>query len=277
MNIHRFRHTVLDHDVESLQGYLELGLKRQSLALARRVLRRPQLTAAAFNEAVSAILIQVNRLEPWQPWVEAAYARLPVRSHELARFWMLSFCVAIKQWSRAEHHLPERSDHATEVLFTVWTLIALHRGAELRRFYRQLPASWRSGRIMSHNDWRGDEMELSAMAEALACYHAYAGHPHAAQRWWKLGTVLRPYDANAFEGLIKLSAGRALDVSQSAQEHFAEVDDDWELHEEFPFLFGPPKQPRKENSQVRRFRKFERQLTRVVPQSERFRFPASEL
>jgi hypothetical protein len=270
MKTDRSRFKVTDHEVSELQGYLGLGMTRQCLALARRLLNRASPTTHAFAETVDAILIQATNPRRWKRSVEAAYARLSEKDQSRVRFQMFSFHVANENWESAERFIPDHSSNATEVLFTMWTLISRRRYSEVRSLYQGLPKAWRTAALL--DDGEQDEMDVSALTEALACYHAYMGHWRSAERWWIIGTFLRPFDENAWEGLLKLYTTRALLLSKRAQDRFA--NDDVQLHEEFPQLFPPPKHQSEANDKVRRFRKYESHLAKVVPEEERFRFNA---
>jgi len=177
MKTDRFRRTVLDHEVESLQGYCGLGMQRQCLATAKRLLRRPQVTAHAFAEAVDAILIQGSNLRHWQPWIEVAYERLSDPDRKKVRFQMLAFYVSREEWKSAENHVPQRSDNPIELLFAMWTLLELRRDSSAQRIYRQCQKAWRagSGRWVEPRD-EEEEMIISALIEAIASYHAQMGH-----------------------------------------------------------------------------------------------------
>ena len=272
----RFRQTVLDHDVESLQGYLGLGMQRQCLATAKRLLRRPQLTAHAFAEAVDAILIQGCNLRHWQPWIEVAYERLSFTDRKLVRFQMLGFYVSREEWKSAEHYVPETSSNAVELLFAMWTLLELRRDSSAERIYRQCLKAWRagSGRWVEPRD-EDEEMKISALIEAIASYFAQVGRWRDAADWYEKGIYVRPFTPQAWEGLLKIATIRAINAAKCAQKF--SVEEDWYFANEtalqIPRAAGKPKH----QDDQRRFRKFEAQLSRVVPENERFHFNATLL
>jgi tetratricopeptide (TPR) repeat protein len=270
----RFLRTDLDHEVAEIQGYLGLGMKPQSLAAARRLLRRPTLTAQAFREAVDAILIQGDNLKRWQPWIEAAYDRLPSALRKQVRFQMLSFYVAREDWHAAEHHVPAKSDNPIELLFAMWTLLELRRDRAARRIYQQCRQFWSTATIP--RDQVADfEMEISANIEAIACYCAHRGNWDEAAAWWWKGTTVRPFTPNAWDGLVKLQALEALSITLRALESAEERD--WFFADEtFLQLPHAAAQPRRQ-AEKRRFEKYESHLSRVIPDNERFRFNATLL
>src|ERR1017187_7162869 len=78
-------------DVNELKGCVKLGMTREAVKLARRALRRPDIRAATFNDALDAILIQADKLKPWTRLVEDAYVRLPKCNRKAVRFMLVSF------------------------------------------------------------------------------------------------------------------------------------------------------------------------------------------
>ena len=274
MKTDRFRQTILDHEVESLQGYLGLGMQRECLATAKRLLRCPQLTAHAFAEAVDAILIQAGNLRRWQPWIEAAHDHLSKADRKQVRFQMLGFYVSRKEWKSAEGFVPTRSDNPAELLFAMWTLLELRRDSSAKRIYRQCRRLWRT-RLIPLDKLEEHEVEISSLIEAIACYLAQAGRWREAEFWWNKGTTVRPFTPNAWEGLLKLHTIRAIATAKTALE--ASAEEDWLLTDETALQFPGDQGKPRHQEEVRRFSKFESQLSRVVPENERFHFGASLL
>ena len=73
--------------VDELRGWLELGAQRESLKVARQLLK-DNPTCEEFTESVGAILILANRLRPWKRLVESAFERLIARSQRRAALVM---------------------------------------------------------------------------------------------------------------------------------------------------------------------------------------------
>jgi len=268
------RHLFPDHEVLELQGYLELGMRPQSLGVARRILNHSALTASAFREAVEAILIQAGNLKRWRPRIEDAYQRLSHADCKQVRFTMLSYFVAAEDWHAAEYHLPRKSANPAELLFAMWTCVELGRDQVARRFYRQ---------CLRRLDVRPDaskspdefEMELSSLIEAVACYHARKGNWNEASSWWWKGTRLRPLTSNAWDGLVKLQTLEAISITKRAAESSEEGD--WSFVSDSPLLFPAKHGKSVQKDEARRFRVYDRQLSRVVPVAERYRLGAALL
>ena len=274
MKTNRSRCTVTDHEVSELQGYLGLGMRPQSLAAAKHLLRRRTLSAHAFQEAVDAILIQADNLKRWQPWVEVAYERLSQADRKQVRFTMLSFYVAREDWRSAEHHVPTKSDNPIELLFAMWTLLELRRDRAARCIEQQCRRFCSIARF-PRDKIPDFEMAIAAIIEAIACSCAQRGKWDEAAAWWWQGTTIRPFTANAWEGLVKLQTLEAISITKQALESAEEMD--WLFADEI-FLQLPhaAAQPRHQ-ADKRRFEKYESHLSRVVPENERFRFNAKLL
>jgi hypothetical protein len=74
-----------------LSGCLGLAMKRQSLSLARRILKRPKLTETVFIDCLRAVERFARRPKEWRELLETAYGRLNIGDREKVRFSMLLF------------------------------------------------------------------------------------------------------------------------------------------------------------------------------------------
>ena len=63
-----------------LDGLVGLGMKKDALALARRILKTKSASADEFGNALNAILTHADKCKPWAPVVGATYERLPKRA-----------------------------------------------------------------------------------------------------------------------------------------------------------------------------------------------------
>ena len=65
-------------------------MKKEALALARRLLKAPIVAAPQFADGVHAVLILADNVKSWKPLIEAAYERVPKRKRGSVRFWFMS-------------------------------------------------------------------------------------------------------------------------------------------------------------------------------------------
>lgn len=98
----------LDPVLTELEGYNGLGMKKDALRLAKRLLRNSDVTDAQFEAALLTILSTVTRLKPCRPCVEKGYARLSAKAQRRVRFWMLSFYHSAGDYATARRFLPKR-------------------------------------------------------------------------------------------------------------------------------------------------------------------------
>ena len=112
---------------EELEGCLHLGMERESLRLAGRILRSDNINTVAFDSAVNALLICEDRLGRWISRVESAFAALSRRDQRRVSKVLFNFYVSLERWTDAARFLPRRPADAQVVLFSMWTLLNLRR------------------------------------------------------------------------------------------------------------------------------------------------------
>jgi hypothetical protein len=134
-------------DVNELEGCVKLGMAREALKLARRALRRPDIRAKTFNDALDAILIQADKLKPWTMLVEGAYARLPKRDHKSVRSMLVSFRHSIRDHEGVLQLLPRHfsGEFALyELSFGMDAAMALNKMELAGTLARRLPRAMRA-------------------------------------------------------------------------------------------------------------------------------------
>lgn len=243
--------------LSELDGYLELGMTRECLRLARRMLKHPTLTVEVFAKAVEAVLIQEDRLERWRGIVDGAFERFWPRERRLARRTMLSFHVAREDWEAAGNFLPRRCGDLAEGLFAAWTLLRLRRLEDCERV-----VAW-----MTRRAARGglNDLEESAVLEAAACWLAAGGALDEAEDLWRDATKLEALRENAWMGLIDLQTARARIAVADAKRDLAAEAFDAELA-------LPGNEKRRRAAFEGKLRKKEGALERVLGKGELWRF-----
>jgi len=177
-------------------------MKRDALNLAREILKAGKISVIKFNAALEAILVQADRLKPWRPVVEKAYARLPERVRRMVQSQMLGFYNAIHDWDSAYRFLPARPQTPEDLLFSMETLLNLRKLDAAKSIQR------RCLRMLGQS---ADTAAAAPLLEALASYHAQAGELEAAEEYWKAAaTVDGPFARNAMTGLVEIAAVRGL-------------------------------------------------------------------
>ncbi|MEN9574440.1 MAG: hypothetical protein RL514_2295 [Verrucomicrobiota bacterium] len=184
---------------EELEGCLHLGMEREALRLAGRILRSDNINAIAFDSAVNALLICEERLGGQVGRVESVFAALGRRDQRKSAKAMFNLYVSLNRWNDAARFLPRRPATAEELLFSMWTLLNLRRMEEAEPLYR---ASIRKFRQVE------DEFEQSCLLEAIGCYWAQNRDWGAAEYACARGADCWPFAPQAWQRLVKIHAAR---------------------------------------------------------------------
>ncbi len=97
-----------DPVLTELEGYNELGMKKDAVRLAKRLLRVHDITDVQFKAALQTLLSLDARLKPSRAGIEKAYARLSAKAQRRVRFWMLSYHHSTKNYLAAKQFIPKR-------------------------------------------------------------------------------------------------------------------------------------------------------------------------
>ena len=183
-------------------------------------------------------------------------------------FWLF---VSVKDWKSAERYIPERTSDPTDLLFSMWTLLNLRRDSEAAGLYRRCRRIWRR-RIKSNSVEEvldpDKELDNAALIEAMASYLAQAGQWKDASLWWSMGQCLSPFAENAWEGLLKLHAVKAIQIGKEA----IEVAEKTGLgYDDVPLMLPGLRKSGIEEFK-HRFQGFKQHLFKVVPETELWRF-----
>ncbi len=200
---------------EELEGCLHLGMEREALRLAGRILRAANLNATTFDSAVNALLICESRLARWIGRLESAFADLSRRDQWKSAKAMFNLYVSLNRWNDAARFLPRRPATAEELLFSMWTLLSLRRMEEAEVTYQ---VSVRRFRRVEE-----DEFEESCLLEAIGCYWAQNQDWGAAEYACETGGDCWPFAPQAWQRLVKIQAVRGW---QMATELSAAIDED---------------------------------------------------
>ncbi|HEY4414808.1 MAG TPA: hypothetical protein VGO57_03865 [Verrucomicrobiae bacterium] len=106
-----------------LSGYLRLGMGKQSLALARRILQRPKLSGKVFEDCYNAIDKFARRPREWRELLGTAYEPLNAGERKKARFNMLVFFDRyVKEPNATLYYAPKQITRSTGIveILLVW-------------------------------------------------------------------------------------------------------------------------------------------------------------
>src|SRR2546427_6078052 len=111
--------------ITKLDGYCEMGMEREALKFACKILTGPSLTEAEFQSCVLAILSMTNSFERYRDVVEAAYARLSSATRKRQGRTMLGFYFSQDDFATAEKFVPARPSTFDVLLFSMGTFLRL--------------------------------------------------------------------------------------------------------------------------------------------------------
>ena len=94
--------------IDELEGYQQLGMEAEVLALCRKWLVENHFDGTIFFAVLHAILAHADRLSSWRQLIDSAYQRLPRSCRRESRCLMLSYFCCISDYETAETFLPRR-------------------------------------------------------------------------------------------------------------------------------------------------------------------------
>lgn len=249
----------MQNELNELDGYCELGMANEALALCRKLLRCKQINARAFEAVVTTLLIQADHLKRWRRALERAFENLPLNARPNVTGKLFHFYVSVADWNAAFSFLPKKPTTCADLLFSMWTLLELRKTDEAKKIFRKC-------RRELHPDL--DEQDMSSLTEAMASHLAQSGDWPAAARFWRLGSQLESFAPNAWEGLIKL---HAYDGLLQANEAFDAIrsEEFWDSSTDV-MLPGNTNEIRRLLD--KKFHRLAKHLAKVIPAKERWRF-----
>ena len=247
-------------ELDELQGYLELGMERECLRLARKLLKRRTVTPQTFIEVLKAVLVQANDLRRWRPLVEAVHSRYSEKQKHLVRKALFHFYVALGEFGVAFLYMPLKPREADDLLFCMWTLLHLRYMDACDGIAERIKRIWKNPQ---------SEFEISCVLEAIGSYAAQNGWFEVAQSVWEQGKGYEWFEANAWEGLIHLQVAKAHRYTDDARQRMAARKPDYD-----PTL--PRNEERLKLTSLKEFGRIKQSLNRVFPEKELWRFGKTE-
>ena len=240
-----------------MEGSIGLGTKKESLALARRILKRETLNADEFGKALNAILTLADQCKPWAKKVEAAYARLSKRGQKAVRFWMQSFHTAQRNFEAALRFIPNRFDSEValvELAFAMDAALATGRRELAGKLAKRLPRYIKDA----------EQPEMKAMLlDSLGEWLAREGKWDAAIVVWEEAAQRDiTFSQNAVVNIVEIHAARGL---QALQRGFQLVEKFNQNIDPAAETIVPGNDKLIQQGAVKRFRRLQKILEKVVP------------
>jgi hypothetical protein len=198
-----------------MAGCCDLGMTREALQLARKILTQDRILAEEFSETVRTIGVHGDTLKKWAPKLQAAYDRQSREFKRAARFDMLSIYAPMGDWENARRFLSLRNAwSAAEMAFSMDVLLGLDLSDEAK------PLSRRCIKCLPFATTR---FEQSLLIDALADFFARTHQWNKAIAMWQNAPMEQPFRGNALEGIVQIHLARALEAVQRGLGFLAEL------------------------------------------------------
>ncbi len=244
------------HDLNELEGYVELGMQRESLRLARKLLKQPGLTPQIFADAMHAILVHADQLTRWRPLVETVHSKFSAKQKRAARKSMFHFYVSLNEFGMAFLYMPLKPRAADDLLFCMWTLLDLRYMDACDDMAERIKRIWNKPK---------SEFEISCVLEAIGSYAAQNGWFEVAESVWEQAITHELFEANAWTGLINIEIAKAHARVGSAVNRISARKPDYN-----PML--PRNEEKLKIASLKELGRIQRELNHVLPKNELWRF-----
>ena len=246
--------------LRELNGLVGMGMKKEALKLARRLLKRETQTAEEFSETLDAILTLADKCKPWAPLVETAYARLSKRDQKTTRFWMLCFYISHHSYEAALRFVPQRFGGElpwVELAFAVEAALATGKMDLANKLARRVP------RAIENAD---HPMMKSQLLLSLAECLARQGKWDAAIAIWEVAQFDPTFSQNAVINIVEIHAARALRTLQHGFELIKLFNQDFDPEAE---TIVPGNDKAIQNDAVKKFGRLKKIVERILPEERR--------
>lgn len=196
--------------VDQMDGYSEIGMRREAIRIARRLLRLRPMDAGIFIRTVAVVLTVHESLRQWRGIIEDAHSALREADKRGVRESMLGFYYSVGDFEAAARFIPIRYVIPANRMFVVLALLELKRLEEARK--QAAACEDRLGRVK-------DVFEKSCLLQALASFHTQAGNHEKAEALWREGTADPIFARSAWEGLVELGVVKVLRIVNEGLAH----------------------------------------------------------
>ncbi len=189
--------------LKELEGFAELGMANEAMALARRILKSPGLSSVGFRLTVTTILAMSSALEKWRVDVAEAYGRLTAADKKDVASAMLGYYCSLGDWKLAAKFVPAGPKTFNDAFLSMGVLLGLGRFTEAKRI---IPAC---EELLGKE--KGD-YERNALHDALADYYSQTGNWTQAVEHWSQVSLAEPLGTNALIGIVQAQVVGAIET-----------------------------------------------------------------
>jgi tetratricopeptide (TPR) repeat protein len=190
--------------LEELSGFLDIGMKRQSLKVVRKILAKHRVTPVEFNEAVRTLgmFLSVAGMLKWSEMLETAYARQSERSRRAMNGSMLKYYASLNDPENAARFLSADQMKSPEDAFLVMDVLL-----ETKRMDEAKQLATRFENLLRR---KHDRFTFALLITALAEYYERVGDWDQALNLWHHAPLEEPFRENALRGIVSIHLARAL-------------------------------------------------------------------
>ena len=201
-----------------MSGYVDIGMKREALRLARKVLEKHRILPEEFSETLRTIGIYVSFKtwkQRWKPTIEAAHNRQSLRFKRKVRSDMLGMYACLEEWETALKFVSvQKASSAVDVFHGMIVLL------ELQKLQAAQVLAARGKRALSKTT---DQFEASLLIEALARFCARTHNWSSATELWRQAPLEEPFRENALSGIVQTHLARAYECVEIGLQKLAEL------------------------------------------------------
>lgn len=190
--------------LEELSGLVSLGMKRQSLIVAHRILSSHRVAPIEFNAAINTIGMFLSNagMLKWSELLERAYAGQSLRSRRAMNGSMLKYYSSLNDWENAARFLSTDQTKAPADAFLVMeVLLETKRMDEAKQL---------AGRFEKWLRRKHDRFTFALLITALAGYCERVGDWDKALNLWANAPLEEAFRENALGGMVRIHLARAL-------------------------------------------------------------------
>lgn len=194
----------IDAEVSELNGWSLIGNKKETLAIARSMLKARPVRPARFAAAMETVVSEPQAAgRCWTVLAESAYCALGRKADRSCRVLMFRFYAKNGEWAKARDIMPRRNLSALDLMAAMSVLVELKDSTLSKSIARTC------FRRLGQTD---DDTERSLLLDALARYYAFRGELKLAEAC----CLASPNVPVMFRGkifrLIELAAVRAWEL-----------------------------------------------------------------
>lgn len=194
--------------ISQIQGFMEIGMHKESVKLAKQLLKSEPIDSLMFYQALRAIFVGDNA-KKFKGIVYAAYNRLSHTNKMSSQEHMLHFTNMIGDFKRAQNFIPVKSNDPHTLLVAMETCLENKEFVKAKSIQRQ---------CLELLNETSEEFGTSFLLFSLAEYADRLGNHEEAEKYWlKLICLDEPTFPSAVRGLIRNKTAQAWKHVQFAQ------------------------------------------------------------